>query len=136
MIRRRALLVLAGLTAGALGSRLSRAADPAQRIVRVGFVIPNSPSTASSGFWERLRELGWVGGQNLVIEARSADGQVARLPALMAEVIGRNVDVLVTFGTRSAIAAKNATTTIPIVAITGDPSVPDLSRAWRTLAAT
>jgi putative ABC transport system substrate-binding protein len=121
VIRRRALLVLAGLAAGALGSRLSRAADPAQRIVRVGFVIPNSPSTAPDGFGERLGELGWVEGQNLVIETRSAGGQVARLPALMTEVIGRNIDVLVTFGTRSAIAAKNATTTIPIVAITGDP---------------
>ena len=108
----------------ALGPAPVCAAEPAQKVVRVGFVNPYSPSTAPrrvSAFWDRLRELGWVEGQNLVIETRWADGQVARLPALMAEVIERKVDVLVTYGTRPAIAAKNATTTIPIVVITGDP---------------
>ena len=61
-------------------------------------------------------------GQNLIVEKRAADGHVERLPALMADVIDRKIDVLVTYGTRSAIAAKNATKTIPIVAATmGDP---------------
>jgi putative ABC transport system substrate-binding protein len=58
--------------------------------VRLGFVHPQSPATANRGvtaFWERLRELGWVEGQNLVIEARWADGRAERLPALMSEVI-------------------------------------------------
>jgi putative tryptophan/tyrosine transport system substrate-binding protein len=68
-------------------------------------------------FWDRLRELGWVEGQNLVIELRSADGQVERLPAIMREVIGRQLDVLVTSGTPAAAAAKNATSTVPIVVI-------------------
>jgi ABC-type uncharacterized transport system substrate-binding protein len=91
----------------------------------VGFVHPQSPSTATRGvnaFWERLRELGWVEGQNLVIEARWAEGRYDRLPALMAEVLGRKVDVLVTYGTQTAVAAENATSTIPIISVAiGEP---------------
>jgi len=101
------------------------AVEPSQKVVRVGFVSPYSPSTATrslSAFWGRLRELGYVEGRNLVIEARWADGQNDRLPALMGEVIGRNVDVLVTWTTPAATAAKNATSTTPIVvAAMGDP---------------
>jgi putative ABC transport system substrate-binding protein len=93
--------------------------------VRVGFVDPESPSTAARGvtqFWERLRELGYVEGQNLVIESRWAERRYDQLPALMAEVIGQKIDVLVTYSTPAAIAAKNATRTVPIVdALMGDP---------------
>jgi putative ABC transport system substrate-binding protein len=114
--------------AAVLAPPLSRAAEPSQRVVRVGFVHTASPSTATGGvtaFWERLRELGYVEGENLVVEARWAEGRYDRLPALMAEVVGRKVDVLVTFSTPAAIAAKNATTTIPIV----DASMADPVRA-------
>lgn len=125
MTRRRVLLVLAGLTAGVLGSRLARAAEPSQRVVRVGFVHPQSPSTAERGltaFWERLAELGWVQGRNLVGEERWAEGHIERLPALMADMVGRKVDVIVTNGTPAAVAARKATKTIPIVvASMGDP---------------
>jgi putative ABC transport system substrate-binding protein len=101
-----------------LGALLSQAADPAQRVVRVGFVSPFSLSTdqrSVDGFWQRLRELGWVEGHNLIIEARWAEGRSDRLPALMSEVIERKVDVLVTYSTPGALAAKKATSTIPIV---------------------
>ena len=104
--------------AAMLGPLLSQAADPAQRVVRVGFVSPFSPSAdlrSADGFWQRLRELGWVEGQNLIIEARWAEGRSDRLPALMSEVIERKVDVLVTYSTPGAVAAKKATSTIPIV---------------------
>jgi len=125
MTRRCVLLGLAGLTAGALGSRLVRAADPAQRVVRLSIVSPDTPSGAPPSFavfWERLRELGWIEGQNLVVERRYAEGRYERMPALMAEVVERNVDVIFTAGTRGAMAAKNATSTIPIVAVgMGDP---------------
>jgi putative ABC transport system substrate-binding protein len=90
----------------------------------VAFVHTLSPSTALPGtatFWDRLRELGWIQGENLIVEQRWADGQPDRLPALMAEVIERKVDVLVTYGTPAAIAAKRATNTVPIViAVMGD----------------
>jgi ABC-type uncharacterized transport system substrate-binding protein len=123
-IRCSILLILVA-AAALLGSPLSCAADPAQKIVRVGFVSPNAPSTDPRGpaaFWGRLRELGWVEGQNLVTEARWAEGQYDRLPALMVEVIGRKVDVLVTYGTPAAIAAKKVTSTVPIVvAVMGNP---------------
>jgi ABC-type uncharacterized transport system substrate-binding protein len=117
---------LAAAAAAVLISPLAgHAADPAQKVVRVGFVDPQSPSTSPRGlsaFWERLRELGYVDGQNLVVEARSAEGRAERLPALMNEVIARKVDVLVTWSTGAAIVAKNATSTVPIVAaVMGDP---------------
>jgi putative ABC transport system substrate-binding protein len=118
-------LSLAVLAVAVLGPRLVRAAQPGEKVVRLGFVGASSPSTAPKGltaFWERLRELGYVEGQNLVVERRWADGRLDRLPALMAEVVERRVDVIFTSGTPAAIAAKSATSTIPIVvAAMGDP---------------
>ena len=93
------------------------AAEPA-RVARLGFVSLFSPSAdvrSTNGFWERLRELGWIKGQNLVVEARSAEGHADRLPALMTDVVERKVDVLVTYTTPGAVAAKKATSTVPIV---------------------
>ena len=91
----------------------------------MGLVAPDSLSTtppSSTLFWGRLRELGWIEGQNLIVERRWADGHLERLPALMAEVIERNVDVIVTGSTPGAMAAKNATRAIPIVVVgMGDP---------------
>ena len=94
-------------------SSSANAADPAQRVARVGFVSPQSPATFFSqryetAFWERLRGLGWVQDQNLFIEERWAEGRYDRLPTLMAEVLERRIDVLVTYTTQAAIAAKNA----------------------------
>ena len=114
----------------------SSEAEPTQGTVRVGFVDPASRTTTLSGmsaFWERMRELGWIEGQNLVIEARWAESQIDRLPGLMKEVLARKVDVLVTYSTSGALAAKSATSTVPIVvAAMGDPVgtgiAPSLSR--------
>jgi len=123
--QRRVLLVcsLAVMTVILLAP--SRAEEPSQRVAGVGFVSPFSPSTSPRGvraFTERLTELGYVEGRNVVIETRWAEGRYDRLPALMAEVLERKVDVLVTYGTPAAIAAKQATSTLPIVvAIMGDP---------------
>jgi putative ABC transport system substrate-binding protein len=108
-----------------VGPPRAQAADQVQSVVRVGFVSPQSPSTATPGvraFWERLRELGYIEGQNLAIEARWAEGRIDRLPALMNEVIATRIDVLVTYSTPGAVAAKDATSTTPIVvAVMGDP---------------
>ena len=129
MMRRRLLLTiacsLAAPVAAALLSLAARAAEPGGRVVRLGFVGPGSPSTDPRGiaaFKERLRELGYVEGQNLMIEARWADGQFDQLPELMAEVIAEEIDVLVTYSTIPALAAKKATSTIPIVvAVMAEP---------------
>ena len=127
MSRRSFPLVCALICASAvvaLGSSLSNAAEPAQKIARLGFVGPASPSTDPRGiaaFKERLRELGYIEGKNLVIEERWAEGHFDRLPTLMREVIAQNVDVLVTYSTPAGMAAKNATNTLPIVvAVMGD----------------
>ena len=113
------------MAAALLGSSFGRAAEPVQKVVRLGFVHSQSPSTANRGlsaFWERLAELGWVQGRNLVSEERWAEGHIERLPALMADMVERKVDVIVTYSTPAAVAAKGATNTIPIVVESmGDP---------------
>jgi putative tryptophan/tyrosine transport system substrate-binding protein len=128
MIRRFVLFVLALTLASAVATLRSfhvGAAEPAQRVAHLAFVGAGTPFTAPHGvaaFWARLRELGWVKNQNLLVEERWAEGQFDRLPTLMAEMLARKVDVLVTYGTPAAIAAKNTTSTVPIVvAIMGDP---------------
>jgi putative ABC transport system substrate-binding protein len=69
-----------------------------------------------------LRELGWVEGKNILLEGRFAEGRQERLPELAAELVHLKVDVIVTFGTTAAVAAKRATSTIPIVlGVIGDP---------------
>jgi putative ABC transport system substrate-binding protein len=88
------------------------------RVFRVGFVASQSPSTAPNGvtaFRDRLRELGYIQGENLVIEARWSGDRYDRLPALVEEVIARKVDILLVAATPAALAALKATNTIPIV---------------------
>jgi putative tryptophan/tyrosine transport system substrate-binding protein len=73
-------------------------------------------------FRSQLRELGYIEGQNLAVEARSAEGKPERLPALAADLVRLNVDVIVVASTAGALAAKRATEAIPIVAVNvGDP---------------
>ena len=93
-------------------------AEPTQRTARVGFVGADSQATTLRGvstLWERLGELGWVEGRNLVREVRWAEGHYERLPLLMTEVLEHKVDELVTYSTPGAVAAKKATTEVPIV---------------------
>ena len=88
-------------------------------------------------FRQGLRDLGYVEGRNVVIEYRDADGKAERLPALAAELVALKVDVIVAPATPAALAAKHATTTIPIVIATaGDPVESGSSPAWRGRAAT
>lgn len=128
MSRRLALIATALSFASAfavLGAPLARAVEPAQRVVRLGFVGSESPSTVArnnAAFFKRLGELGWVEGRNLIVERRWAEGHLDRLPALMADMVNRKVDVIVTASTPAAVAAKDATSTVPIViASMGDP---------------
>ena len=79
------------------------------------------PRIIPTSFRDALRERGWVEGQNLIIERRSGDGYADRVPGLASELVQMNLDVIVSFGAVAGVALKNATTTIPIVATTGDP---------------
>ena len=90
-------------------------APRAPKAYRIGFVSPSSPGPTFDAFRQGLRELGYVEGRNVVIEARFAEGRPERLPVLVAEVIGLKVDVLVVGSAVGTLAAKRATTTVPIV---------------------
>src|SRR5262245_9580413 len=112
-VRRVVMLALVLLTAP-----LAAHAQLATKVYRIGIVRPSTASaTASSSeaFTQRLWELGYMEGQNLVIEARFADGQLERLPVLVAELVRLQVDCLVVGGTDTTRIAKQATSTIPIV---------------------
>jgi putative ABC transport system substrate-binding protein len=121
MDRRRFLLTS---LAGALAVSLGAEAQQPGRIYRIGFLSGISPVAARSpeSFQQGLRELGWLEGQNFIIEYRYAEGRFDRLPDLMAELVRLKVDVIVAGATPVAVAAKNGTGTIPIVMFgVGDP---------------
>jgi ABC-type uncharacterized transport system substrate-binding protein len=106
-------------------------AQPATKVYRIGYIRPGIASATASwdeAFKQRLRELGYTEGQNLVIEARYAQGQLERLPALVAEVVRLQVDYLAVGGVDMACIAKQATRTIPIVMLNAcdDPVRPGL----------
>jgi len=86
---------------------------------RIGLLETSSPSPARVPLWEtlrqRLRELGYLEGQNIAFESRFGEGKPDRLSGLAAELVGLKVDVIVTSGTPASLAAKQATRTIPIV---------------------
>src|SRR5262245_37663723 len=96
-----------------------------RKAAKIGFLFgatTSSPSVEIEPFKQTLREKGWIEGQNLTLEYRSANGAYERLPALAADLVGRRVDAIVTDGTPQTQAAQQATKTIPIVmATTGDP---------------
>ena len=89
---------------------------PTERVYRVGHLSPNfHVPEIHDAFVQALRDLGYVEGQNLIIESRFAEGKVERLPELVSELVRLKVDVIVSGSTVSVLAAKKATTTIPIV---------------------
>jgi putative ABC transport system substrate-binding protein len=103
---------------------VSAEAQPSSRIPRIGYMSADSgPNPLSAALLQSLRELGWVEGQSIAIEYRWANGRPDRYPALAAELVGLKVDLIVAGGgTPGALAAKRATSTIPIVTpTTGDP---------------
>jgi ABC-type uncharacterized transport system substrate-binding protein len=96
---------------------LAAAQQPA-KVPRIGYLIATSPSLNAArieAFRQGLRELGYVEGKSIVIEYRYAEGKLDRIPALAAELVRLKVDVIVTAGPSDTKAAKEATSTIPIV---------------------
>jgi len=120
MNRRNAgLALLLGLLAfGA--APLAAEAQQARKVYRIGYLSTPTRESVERGlqaFLRKLRELGWVEGPNLIIEYRWAEGNVERLPDLAAELVRLKVDVIVAPAGSAALAAKKATSSIPIVMI-------------------
>jgi putative tryptophan/tyrosine transport system substrate-binding protein len=122
MKRREFIALVSGVAAA--WPLAARAQQPG-KFRTIGFLGAATPSAASqwvAALVLRLRELGWIGGCTLAIEYRWAEGDNDRLAEIAAEFVRLNVDVIVTWGTASVLAAKQATSVIPIVfASAGDP---------------
>jgi len=122
MDRRTFMCSVAG---GVLAAPFASYAQAQVRVWRIGMVetVSTELNVANlNAFRQALRELGYVEGQNLIIEYRSADGRGERFPDIAAELVGLKVDLLVTRGTPASLAAKRATQTIPVVmANAGEP---------------
>jgi putative ABC transport system substrate-binding protein len=118
----------------ALGLATSIEAQPKPaKLATVGYLSSNPPSdtqTAFDAFRSRLRDFGYVEGQNLTIDSRYAEGRFEKVPELASELVHRRVDAIFVYGTPGALAAKQATPTIPIVfAGVNDPLVIGLVRS-------
>src|SRR6478672_6226651 len=113
-VRRRDFLLAAGTL---LAAPLVADAQQAANVTRIGYLAHNlaASSHLRDAFLQGLRELGYVEGRNVVIEYRYAEGKPERLPALAAELVALKVDVIVTVSNTTALAAKQATRTVPIV---------------------
>ena len=136
-MRRRDFIALAG-GAAAFAPLAARAQQPA-KTYRIGMLETISPALNAAqldAFRRGLRELGYVEGQRYTIEYRSADGRAERFPELAVELVRLGVDLIVARGTPAAIAAKNATGTIPVImSSVGDPLliVDSLARPGRNV---
>ena len=113
--------------AAVLAAPLAAGAQQGRKIPRVGYVLsgaslstmlgPVPSNTTTEGFLRGLRDLGYIDGQNIILERRSAEGNYEQLPNVLVELIRLNVDAIVTGGSPATAAAKAATATIPIVAL-------------------
>ena len=116
MRRREFMTVLGGAVAWPLAASYSTAAQSGGRVWRIGYLSGMYSSTElSQSFVQGLRELGYVDGQNLVLDYRFASGKNERLPELAAELVRERIDLITTEGTPSTLAAMHATRTIPVV---------------------
>src|SRR5262245_60224078 len=114
MRRREFISLLSGV---AVGWPVAANAQQADKIARIGYLSTDlaGGSGLREAFRQGLRDLGYVEGRNVVIEYRDAEGKLDRLPALVAELVALKVDVLLVPNPVAALAAKQATRTIPIV---------------------
>jgi ABC-type uncharacterized transport system substrate-binding protein len=116
-MKRREFIIFVG---GAVIYPRTLVAQEKKKFQSIG-ILANEAWPPLQGLRNELRELGYIGGQNLNIIYRFAEGQADRYPALAAELVKMPVDVIVTWGTPASLAAKDATSDIPIIMTSGDP---------------
>src|SRR5215831_7223018 len=124
-MKRRDFITLLGGAAAATWP-LAAGAQQVGKVPRIGYLSPGSASPGPLAYHDEfqrgLRELGYIEGRNIVVEYRFADGKFDRLDQLAAELVRLNVDVIVSVVTQASLAAKNTTSTIPIVIVSvADP---------------
>src|SRR5215471_6766273 len=104
------------LTGGLLAAPLAAEAQQPPKVPRIGFLRAGPPPRDFvEGFRQGLRDLGYVEGQNMVIDYRFTDGTTAQLPNLAGELLQGKVDVVLASGTEAVLAMKTLTPTVPIV---------------------
>jgi len=119
-VRRRDFIALLGISASA--RPLAARAQQTGKIYKIGFLSPSSSQPPLAYLFDSLRELGWIEGRNVSIEYRFAENRPERLPELATDLVRLNVDLIVAIGTLGPVAARRATSTIPIVMVgAGDP---------------
>jgi len=142
-IRRREIVHLLGGVA--VTWPLALRAQQVKKVSKIGYLSPGSASPGPLAYHDEfqrgLRELGYIEGQNIYIEYRFAEGRFEQLPELARELVKLDVDLIVSVVTQASLAAKNATTTIPIVIVSvGDPVgvglVPSLARPGANVTGT
>ena len=143
MIQRRDFITL--ISGAAAAWPLAARAQQVKKVSKIGYLSPGSASPGPLAYHDEfqrgLRELGYIEGQNIFIEYRFAEGKFERLADLAMELVKLNVDVIVSVVTQASLAAKNATSTIPIVIVSvGDPVgvglVPSLARPGANVTGT
>ena len=124
---------LAG-SAALLAAPVAAEAQQAVKVPRIGVLAPTSGTAGpAAAFYRGLRDLGWIEGRNVAIERRSAENRVERFPSLAAELVQLRVDVILAAGGPASLtAAKEATTTIPIVMVASsrDPVADRLAQSF------
>jgi putative ABC transport system substrate-binding protein len=121
------LLIALAVALTVLAAPLATEAQPAGKVYRVGMLITDTPVSQMAGaepphprtreVIHALRAFGWVEGQNLILERRSAEGRYERYPEIIRELVDLKCDVILTTGERMTRAALRATSTVPIVSI-------------------
>jgi putative ABC transport system substrate-binding protein len=133
MRRREFITLIGGATAWPVTVRAQQAGTG--KLPTIGFLGASTAPAMSqwiAAFVQRLHELGWIEGRTVAIEYRWAEGRDERYREISSEFVGLKVAAILTHGTQATLAAKQATSTIPIVAVAvGDRSVVAWLRAWR-----
>ena len=136
----RTLGLIASLALAILAPPRSTGAQAPRKVPRVGYVFGQTSSEGRhhlEAFRQGLRELGYVEGQTITLDGRWAEGRAERFPDLVADLVRLKVDVLVVSSTQGGLAAKEATTTIPVVMVgVGDPGGAAWWPTWRGPAGT